>query len=180
VTGIALPGGVTLYGEGASDPAAAAVQAAFSGFSTYTPSLTAATPPTLGLGSAVEGFYLHVGNLVTGNARIGFGSSGTNEGVGTYGFTLPVEPVDGDRPIGTCRIVHVGDGSVIPFRLCALAVVENFYAPSLSTAVIFQDNVDGTEGLGNGGNPAGPGVPFTWGPFDSFSVEFEYESAQTA
>lgn len=78
------------------DPAGsfATVRARLDGIGTataYTPALTATTTnPTLGTGGSVSGYYTRNGQLVTGVARIEFGTSGTNAGSGFYLVSLPV------------------------------------------------------------------------------------------
>lgn len=80
---------------------------------TWTPAISAATPPTLGSGSSVSGLYKVVDGLCWFQANITFGSSGAAAGSGTYTITgLPIAPVAGRGTAlsGRARLTDPGVG----------------------------------------------------------------------
>lgn len=60
-------------------------------FQTYTPALTATVNPTPGTGATFAGWYMTIGKLVTGWARINYGTTGFVAGSGSYVVSLPVQ-----------------------------------------------------------------------------------------
>lgn len=57
---------------------------------TWSLTITASTPPTLGSGSLLEGKYLRVmPRLVVAYFRVNFGTTGFAAGVGQYSFNMP-------------------------------------------------------------------------------------------
>src|SRR5688572_17632849 len=79
----------------------------------YTPALTASTTnPTLGTGSGQQGRYYRdpITGLVWGQARIAFGTSGTNAGSGTYRISLPtaVDNLSGSGVSGNADVMGFG------------------------------------------------------------------------
>lgn len=81
----------------------------FTPWTTYTPTLTAATTnPTLGTGSTATGRYTQIGKLVTCYFEIVFGSSGVNAGSGEYRVSVPVEA----NPNQDRARLYIGSGSI--------------------------------------------------------------------
>ena len=58
----------------------------------------------------------------------------------------------------------------------AAAVIPVLWAAATSNLVLLQSNVAG-QGFGNGYNPIGAAVPFTWEANDQLAVPFAYEAA---
>ncbi len=144
-------------------------------FTAYTPDITAGvTPPTLGTGSTAEGFYRMEGTEVKGQATFVFGTSGANAGEGAYGISLPVEPINRIQPLGIAYMADNSDN--IRIMLGAFAVIPDLYASSLSRGIILQSNA-ATDGFGDGNNPVGAAVPWTWAASDQIIVKFRYEAA---
>lgn len=91
---------------------ASKLQLLHSGWTSYTPLLTASTTnPTLGTGSLATGAYALWGDAVYYLFRFRFGT-GAAAGSGTYRVSLPVAAVSSDRAdvglLGTCEL---GDDS---------------------------------------------------------------------
>ena len=142
-------------------------------YTAYTPTIDAATPPTMGTGATATGYYGQVGKRVFGYALINFGT-GAAAGTGSYGLLLPAVPVDRNQPIGTGYLADTSDNS--RQILCAAVVVPALFAASTSRCILLVGNAP-TDGFGDGNNPVGATVPFTFADSDSIGFQFDYEAA---
>lgn len=133
-------------------------------WATWSPTLTAATPPTLGTAGSTSGRYVQTGKTVIAHFNVTFGTSGTNAGVGTYYLTLPVNfgaSASAYAPAGTSELY---DASATLPRLAALV------RDSSNQQVRF--DVDNLAGV-----TASATAPWAWAANDQLSGYLTYEGA---
>lgn len=127
----------------------------------YTPSIAATGGGlSLGTGSVVDGAYCRIGNLVSANVQIKFGTSGAAFGSGTFIISLPASSVlsSTDHTIGSAWIY---DASTSTSYMAAVV-------PSGVGNVQLRPH--GTTG------PASGTVPMTWAATDALRFEVTYEA----
>lgn len=132
----------------------------------YTPTLTSsATTPTLGSGSTASGAYTRMGAFIAGEALIQFGTSGVNNGSGTYRFSLPVTTGAGvaNKPCG--RAVLVDSSSV---AMCDAVCVMN------AGGSYMEFRYAATAPIGSA-TAVTDLLPWTWAASDYLWVNFFYE-----
>lgn len=81
----------------------------------FTPTLSASTPPTMGTGNARNGWFAYgPGPTITYTWHILFGSSGVAAGSGNYTISLPVSPAapygTGNTAVGTILLADSSSG----------------------------------------------------------------------
>lgn len=131
-------------------------------WSTYTPTLTAATTnPTLGSGSSRIGRYIEIGDLVIASVVIKFGSSGTGAGNGAYEISLPVTARTPSEQTA------IGSGFVTE------AGVDN----DLICPVVQASLTSKCQMVIEGGNVMSNSTPFVFGANDSIGLFLSYEAA---
>jgi hypothetical protein len=114
-------------------------------WTSYIPSLTASTTnPTLGTGSTATGRYKQVGKVVTGWAKLTFGTSGVNAGVGIYRISLPITAQSADDQVCGAGILQDSNANtaytLVPY-ISNTGYVQLFqHQTSGATQVVFQDN----------------------------------------
>jgi hypothetical protein len=131
-------------------------------WTTYVPTLTAVTTnPTLGSGSTADGTWTRQADrAIHGEARIAFGTSGTNAGSGEYLVSLPVARAT----TGVYGAGWIYDNSTGAFAVCTLI----HYASDTSKARI----------VAAGGNPTVThAAPWAWAASDQINVRFTYQAA---
>lgn len=134
----------------------------------YTPALTAVTTnPTLGSGSVQSGWYIQIGKLVVGQARIVFGTSGVVAGSGNYRISLPVAMALTDRALAltSARLVDASTGNV-----CSPTIL----MPPSTTTVEMHMPATWTSGAVS---IIAHNVPWTWAASDELTVGFAYRAA---
>lgn len=125
----------------------------------WTPSLTALTTnPTLGTGSTAAGRFLRVGSLVVAEARISFGTSGTNAGSGAYRVSLPVDAARG-TVLGSGVLTDSSTGNI---RVCAVQRA----TLNVSAARLWVTDAEVTNN-----------APWAWAASDTITVNFMFEAA---
>lgn len=133
---------------------------------TFTPTLTADTPPTLGSGSAQNGLAVITGQLVNAWVWIGFGTSGTNAGSGAYRV--------GGLPAGLSTMV---DYSRIGYGIVYDSSTGNSYMVN-----VLWNNTSRTEvfmSLYNATSNAfvSHGAPYSWAASDVINIALTYPRA---
>lgn len=144
----------------------------------YTPSLIASTTnPTLGSGSVQQGRYYvdPITGWVHGQARITFGTSGTNAGSGNYRITLPtaIDNMSTGNTLGNSDIIGWGiirdNGTLTQSRIVTLHMNTNSGGSGgVGTAELF---------IGDGATNVNEASPFAWAASDSIAVQFAYPGA---
>lgn len=114
-------------------------------WTSYTPSLTASTTsPTLGTGSTATGRYKQVGKIVTGWAKLTFGTSGINAGTGIYRISLPIAAASADDQVCGAGILQDSSANtaytIVPHIPNTGYVQLYQHQTSGATQVVFQDN----------------------------------------
>lgn len=110
-TGLAPSSDTTLPGVGLGDWQDALLRMNGSPTLPWTPAISASTPPTMGSGATLSGYYKIVDGLCWFQATIVFGSSGAAAGSGTYTITgLPVAAKSG-RPTWLSGKARLTDSS---------------------------------------------------------------------
>jgi hypothetical protein len=141
-----------------------------SGWSSWTPSLTAATTnPTLGTGSSAQGIYVQIGKLVIAQFSISFGTSGVNAGSGIYSVSLPVtaKATFGSNPEHRLGVAVAFDNSTF-------FAARPMISLNTTTTVGFVYPLSAEPGLfGNVAHDA----PWTWAASDNLSGFMMYEAA---
>lgn len=127
----------------------------------WTPALTASTTnPTLGTGKTQTGYYLKIGKLVIAYGTLGFGTSGTAAGTGTYYISLPTgsaRTTMAGFPCGLASLNNSGTGYnriVVTHSGSAKVQMEDLSAAAVTHA-----------------------APFSWGVSDFMRLFFIYELA---
>lgn len=130
----------------------------------YTPALTAdTTDPTLGTGSTASGRYLRLGDLVTVQLLIQFGTSGAAAGNGVYEISVPVNIAS-----DVSTVVSVGAGYIRDDTAGKWLPV-SAHRFSASTVHMVFDNGSGARVAYNN--------PWTWAASDRLSLQLSYEAA---
>jgi hypothetical protein len=160
ITGVSLPYGS--YPNGSVPLLAVAPDA----WTSYTPSLTASTPPTLGAGNIVNGKYMKIGRLVTGWASIKFGTSGVAGGSGSYRITLPVPAANFTGPQQTC-----GSGYIFDVSAADGSTIVSFLDTGVGLTDVSLLTNDAT------GLVVTQAAPWTWAASDELRINFTYEAA---
>lgn len=135
----------------------------------WTPTLTASvTNPTLGTGSAAEGFYMKIGRTVIAQFAILFGSSGVNAGSGVYRIDLPVVATQrftgiGWHNVGDVRLVDFGSGEArASIGLNSTGLITMTYPAAWPTGAA---------------TSVGAAAPWTWAATDQMHGRLIYEAA---
>lgn len=125
-------------------------------WTSYVPTLTSSSSPTLGTGAIQSGFYFKIGRLVVVHVTIVFGTSGAAAGSGTYLISLPVactrHSLSDISPVVGSAILD--DDSTGAHSVCG---VYQSGGSSLSMIVEAADLVSGV-------------APWTWAELDRISL----------
>lgn len=135
---------------------------------TWSPTLTATSSnPTLGSGSAVQGYYIRSGYMVTAWCRIVFGSSGVAGGSGSYIVDLPVAgaTITGSTSNGLGQAI----GSGFATDSGATSANEAFTVQFRSASAV--QFITGT------GGAVTEASPFTWAANDVLTFQVTYPIA---
>jgi hypothetical protein len=131
-------------------------------FGSYTPVLSAGTPPTLGTGSVQDGQYVIIGDLVIVWAKITFGTAGAAAGSGTYTVSLPVNINalfdDTARTLGSGTLFDAGTTRATASPRLAAGTNNSVIIQATGTNVSVSDS-----------------VPWTWTNNDSIELFFAYQ-----
>lgn len=133
-----------------------------SGFTDYTPALTASTSdPTLGTGGTIAGRYTQIGKNVTVHVGIAFGTAGTAAGSGTFYVSLPVN-----------MRTPMNDGAIVGYGWIYDKNVTRSYmilATYESATTVRLRNYDATNFVTNSS-------PITWSAEDAIQLSLNYEA----
>jgi hypothetical protein len=138
----------------------------------YTPELTASvTNPTLGTGGSISGRYIEIFDFIFTWGEFRFGTSGHNQGSGTFEITLPFPAASVASPsqasgagpqLGTSRLWDNSSGSTRTSHSVQLRS---------STKIMFSVKYDS----GAGGRALGSGIPFAWDVSDGMNWCAKYK-----
>lgn len=130
-------------------------------YTTYTPTLTAATTnPTLGTGATATGRYYTDGKHVEGDVNIIFGSS-LSAGSGSYRISLPVN--------------NANDGTFFP--LLGSVELVNGAGTAFAVGVASRQSLGKVQVVLSGGSVLGSSGPgFAWDAGSAILLHFSYES----
>lgn len=152
----------TIHNNAWKQAMATAINAAFTDWTTYTPTWgNTGTANTLGNGT-IAGQYTVINDTVHFQIQLVWGST-TNDGSGVWTFTLPVTAVAVTAPGQALGSAVLTDASVGAYG----GIVQQF---STTTCIIYNTDVVST-GVGAGT------VPFTWVTTDTCSLHGTYRAA---
>ena len=146
----------------------------------YTPVLEAGTTdPTLGTGSTQIGRYYvePISGWVRGQAKIRFGTTGTDAGSGIYLISLPTEinPFTTNQLLGFADVIGWGvvrdDSSAVTGPRLVVLHYWSASGSSDGTGQAYMAICDGTNDVVQHNRP------FSWAASDAISVQFAYPGA---
>jgi hypothetical protein len=132
-----------------------------SGWTTYTPTITASTNPNLGSTGSITGKYQQIGRTVFGRITFSFGGTGISAGSGGYSFLLPVTAATSGFACGSGVAQDDNTQARTTFTV---------YMPTTTTVLGFYTAASGFPTIGSA-------APWTWATGDFGTMSFTYEAA---